>query len=68
VEGDDVIGAVQELGQRSRQLRLADAGRAKEDEAADGAVGVLQVLMRNPQALANIGMNGRISPEVPCRR
>ena len=32
----------QELRQRPRQLRLADAGRAEEDERADRPVGVLQ--------------------------
>ena len=34
------------LGQRLRQLRLADAGRAEEDEAADRPLRVLQAAAR----------------------
>ena len=37
-----VLVVEQELGQRARQLGLAHAGRAEEDEAADGPVGVLE--------------------------
>ena len=35
-----VLGVEHELGQRARQLGLADAGRAEEQERADRAVGV----------------------------
>ena len=37
-----VLGAEQELGERLGQLGLAHARRAQEDEAAGGALGVLQ--------------------------
>jgi hypothetical protein len=43
VEADErVVAAEQEVGQRAGQLRLADASRAEEHEAADRTVGVLQ--------------------------
>ena len=43
VEADQrVVAAEQEVGERPRQLRLADARRPEEDEAADRPVGVLQ--------------------------
>ena len=43
VEADQrVIAAEQEVGERARELGLADAGRAEEDEAADRTVRVLQ--------------------------
>src|SRR2546430_13798964 len=38
-----------ELGERLRELRLADAGRAEEDERADRSVRVLQAGARSPQ-------------------
>ena len=37
-----VLGVEHELGERARELGLADAGRAEEEEGADRAVGVLQ--------------------------
>ena len=37
-----LLGVEQELGQRLRQLGLADAGRAEEDERADRPVGIAQ--------------------------
>ena len=43
VEADQrVVAAEQEVGERARQLGLADAGRAQEDEAADRPRRVLQ--------------------------
>jgi hypothetical protein len=43
VEADQrIVAAEQEVGQRPRQLGLADAGRTQEDEAADRPVGILQ--------------------------
>ena len=43
VEADQrVVAAEQEVGQRARQLGLADAGRAEEHEAADRPVRVLE--------------------------
>src|SRR5438034_720456 len=43
VESDQgVVAAEQEVGERARQLRLADTRRPEEHEAADGAVRVLQ--------------------------
>jgi hypothetical protein len=43
VEADQgVIAAEEEIGQRPGQLGLTDAGRPKEDEAADGSVRILQ--------------------------
>ena len=42
VEPDDVVLGVEErLGERARQLGLADAGRPEEDERADRPAGVL---------------------------
>ena len=43
----------QELGQRPGQLGLAHAGRAQEDEAADGPVGVLQAGPRPPDGVGD---------------
>ena len=37
-----VLVVEQELGERARQLGLADAGRAEEDEAAERTVRILQ--------------------------
>ena len=43
VEADQrVIAAEQEIGERPRELGLADAGGPQEDEAADGPARVLQ--------------------------
>ena len=49
VEPDHRVLIVEhELGQRARQLRLADARRAEEDERADRPVRVLQSGARAP--------------------
>ena len=42
-----------ELGQRARQLGLADAGRAEEEEGADRAIGVLQAGARAAQRVGD---------------
>jgi hypothetical protein len=44
-----VLGVEHELGQRARQLGLADAGRTEEEERADRPLGVLQPCARAPQ-------------------
>src|SRR6266540_3777559 len=44
-----------ELGEGTRQLRLADAGRAEEDERADRAVRVLQTRASPPQRVRDGG-------------
>ena len=44
-----VLGVEHELGERPRQLGLADAGRAEEQERADRPVGVLEPGARAPQ-------------------
>jgi hypothetical protein len=54
----------QELGQRPRQLRLADAGRAAEDEAADGPVRVLQPRAAPPDGPAD-GLDGLVLADDP---
>jgi hypothetical protein len=47
VEADERLLAVEkELGERTCQLRLPDAGRAEKDERADGAVRVLDACTR----------------------
>ena len=43
-----LVAVEQELGQRPRQLGLADPGRAEEDEAAERPVRVLQTRPRPP--------------------
>ena len=49
VEADQrVVAAEQEIGQRSRQFGLADAGRTEEHEAADRPVRILQAGARAP--------------------
>ena len=49
VEADQrVVAAEQEVGDRARQLGLADAGRSEEDEAADRTVRRLQPGARAP--------------------
>jgi hypothetical protein len=41
VDADDrLLGVEHELGEGAGELGLADAGRAEEEEAADGAVGI----------------------------
>ena len=50
-----------ELGQRSRELRLADARRAEEDERADGPVRVLQARTRTAQRVGH-RLDGRVLP------
>src|SRR5262249_56296660 len=49
VDGDERVLVTEEVfGERARQLRLADTGRAEEDERADRALGVLQARARAP--------------------
>ena len=48
-----LFAAKEELGQNFGQLRLADAGRAQEDEAADGALWILQPGASAPHRLAD---------------
>ena len=49
----------EELGERARQLGLADAGWAQEDEAAERTIGVLQA---GPRAADRVrdGLNGLV--------
>ena len=54
-----VLVAEQELGQRLGQLGLADAGRAEEDERADGPLGVLEAGARPPHG-AGDGVDGLV--------
>ena len=46
-----VLVVKQEFGERSRELGLADAGRAKEEEAAERPVGILQPGARTPHGV-----------------
>ena len=48
-----VLVVEQELGERARQLGLADAGRAEEDEAAERPVGILQAGARAPDRVGD---------------
>src|SRR5919198_1523820 len=54
-----VLIAEEELRQRPRQLRLAHAGGAQEDEGPDGTIGILQAGARPTDRPAN-GLNGLI--------
>ena len=45
----------QELGESSCELRLPHAGRAKEDERADGPLGILEAGPRSPDGVRNRG-------------
>src|SRR6266487_2161744 len=45
------LGAEHKLGQRLRQLGLADAGRPQEDERADRTLGIFQAGARAPHRL-----------------
>src|SRR5271166_4144059 len=57
-----------ELGQRARQLRLADAGRTQEDERADGPLRVLQAGSGTPDG-ARDNLDGRVlAHDAPVQR
>ena len=52
----------EELGQRARQLGLADARRAEEQERADGALGILEPRPGPAHGLAETAATARSWP------
>jgi hypothetical protein len=54
-----LLVAEEELGERARKLRLADAGRAEEDERTGRALGVLQARARAADCLRD-GLDGGV--------
>ena len=56
---DRALVVEHELGERLRELGLADAGRAEEDERADRAVRILQAGARAPQRVRD-GVDRRL--------
>src|SRR4051794_64416 len=57
-----LLGVEHELGERSRQLGLADAGGADEHEGADRAVGVLEPGARAAQRVGH-GLDSLVLPD-----
>ena len=56
IEADErLLAAEEELGQRARHLRFADAGRAEEEEAADGAMRRLEAGARTANGAGQRG-------------
>ena len=56
VEADhQVLVAEQSLGERAGELGLADPGRAKEEEAADGSLRITETRARAPDRLRDRG-------------
>ena len=68
VEADQrVIAAEEEIGQRARQLGLADAGRAEEHEAADRAVRVLEAGARTADRARDRGDRLLLADDAPVQ-